>query len=29
MEEMACAENNGDHFDQGLDPIPTALKSDF
>jgi len=29
MEEMACAENNGDHFDQGLDAIPTALKFDF
>ena len=29
LEEMACAENNGDHFGQGIDPIPTATKSDF
>jgi hypothetical protein len=29
LEEMACAENNGDRFDEGLDPIPTALTPDF
>jgi len=29
LEEMACAENNGDIFDEGLDPIPTAAKPDF
>ncbi len=27
--ETVCAENNGDHFDQGLFPIPEAKKSDF
>ena len=29
LEEMACAENNGDVFDEGLEPIPTASKPDF
>ncbi|HXJ01066.1 MAG TPA: hypothetical protein VNH44_07570 [Micropepsaceae bacterium] len=29
MEEMVCAENNGDIFNEGLDPIPTAAKADF
>jgi hypothetical protein len=27
--EMACAENNGYHFDQGMEPIPQADKPDF
>jgi hypothetical protein len=27
--ETVCAENNGDHFDQGLFPIPEAKKPDF
>jgi len=26
---MVCAENNGDHFNQGLYPIPQADKPDF
>jgi len=29
MEEMVCAENNGDIFNEGLEPIPTAAKPDF
>jgi hypothetical protein len=29
LEEMACAENNGDRFNEGLDPIPTADRPDF
>ena len=29
LEEMACAENNGDHFSQGLASIPTAKTADF
>ena len=29
MSEQVCAENNGDHFNQGLDPIPQADKPDF
>jgi len=29
LEEMACAENNGDIFNEGLEPIPTAAKPDF
>jgi hypothetical protein len=29
LEEVVCAENNGDFFDEGLDPIPTALTRDF
>lgn len=29
LHEMVCAENNSDHFDQGLFPIPQADKSDF
>jgi hypothetical protein len=29
LEENICAENNGDIFGEGLDPIPTALKTDF
>jgi len=27
--EMVCAENNGDHFDKNLFPIPRAAKPDF
>jgi hypothetical protein len=27
--ELACAENNGDHFQQGLDPMPLASRPDF
>ena len=29
LEEMACAENNGDRFNEGIDPIPTAETPDF
>jgi hypothetical protein len=29
LHEMVCAENNGDHFNQGLYPIPQANKPDF
>ena len=29
LHEMVCAENNGDHFSQGLDPIPQADRPDF
>ena len=29
MEEMVCAENNGDIFGEGLEPIPTAARPDF
>jgi hypothetical protein len=29
LHEMACAENNGDHFNQGLYPTPQADKPDF
>jgi hypothetical protein len=29
LHEMVCAENNEDHFNQGLVPIPQANKSDF
>jgi len=29
LHEMVCAENNSDHFDQGLYPIPQADKPDF
>jgi len=29
LHEMVCAENNGDHFGQGLVPIPQADKPDF
>ncbi len=29
LHEMVCAENNSDHFNQGLFPIPQADKSDF
>jgi hypothetical protein len=29
LEEMACAENNGDIFNEGLEPIPTAARPDF
>jgi hypothetical protein len=29
LHEMVCAENNGDHFSQGLYPIPKADKPDF
>jgi len=27
--ETVCAENNADHFNQGLFPIPEAKKFDF
>jgi hypothetical protein len=27
--EMACAENNGDHFQQDLEPMPHADRADF
>jgi hypothetical protein len=27
--EINCAENNGDHFRHGLEPIPHADKPDF
>src|SRR6267378_8573040 len=29
LHEMVCAENNADHFSQGLYPIPQAHKPDF
>ena len=29
MLETVCAENNDDHFDHGVDPIPTAARPDF
>ena len=29
MRETVCAENNEDHFNQGLVPIPRATKPDF
>jgi hypothetical protein len=29
LQEMVCAENNEDHFNQGLVPIPQADKSEF
>ena len=29
LEEMVCADNNSDHFNQGLAPIPEAGKPDF
>ena len=29
LHEMVCAENNEDHFNQGLVPIPQADKSEF
>jgi hypothetical protein len=29
LREMVCAENNSDHFNQGLVPIPEAAKPDF
>ena len=29
LHEMVCAENNSDHFGQGLYPIPQAEKADF
>jgi hypothetical protein len=29
MIEMACAENNDDHFHQNLGPMPQADKPDF
>jgi hypothetical protein len=29
LHEMVCAENNEDHFNQGLVPIPRADKSEF
>ena len=27
--ELVCAENNGDHFHHGMEPIPQADKPDF
>jgi hypothetical protein len=29
MVEMVCAENEADHFNQNLHPIPQADKPDF
>lgn len=29
LEEMVCAENNGDILNEGVEPIPTAEKPDF
>ena len=29
LEEMACAENNGDILNEGVDPIPQAARPDF
>ena len=29
MPETVCAENNGDHFNHGLDPVPQAKAADF
>ena len=29
MPETVCAENNGDHFNHGLDPVPQARVADF
>jgi hypothetical protein len=29
LHEMVCAENNTDHFNQGLVPIPQAGEPDF
>jgi hypothetical protein len=29
LAEMVCAENNGDHFNHGMEPIPQADKPDF
>jgi hypothetical protein len=29
LAEMACAENNGDYFNHGMEPIPQADKPDF
>jgi hypothetical protein len=29
MIEIACPENNSDHFHHGLEPIPQADKADF
>jgi hypothetical protein len=29
LHEMVCAENNEDHFHQGLAPVPQADKPDF
>ena len=29
LEEMVCAENNGDHFNQNLIAMPTADRQDF
>jgi hypothetical protein len=29
LEEMACAENNGDILNESIEPIPTAEKPDF
>jgi len=29
LSEVVCAENNDDHFNQGLEPMPQADKPDF
>ena len=29
LSEVVCAENNGDHFHHGLEPMPEAVKPDF
>jgi hypothetical protein len=29
MAETVCAENNGDHFNENLHPIPQAERPDF
>jgi hypothetical protein len=29
MVETVCAENNDDHFDHNIGPIPTAEEPDF
>ena len=29
LSEIVCAENNGDHFHHGLEPMPEAVKPDF
>jgi hypothetical protein len=29
LSEIVCAENNGDHFNHGLEPMPEASKPEF
>jgi hypothetical protein len=29
LSEVVCAENNDDHFNHGLEPMPQADKADF